>query len=151
MNRIFAIAFLWLPLLAVGQAQPSTSALKKYDREAIYLKTGFWRNYYVKSARQYPTGMGYRKLKRELEVSPLALNEFKSFQRARRTGLALTVVGFLGWAAAPSLSAVSEQAAVASFLGGTVSVLAAIPLNFQANNRLAKSVWLYNRHVVSDQ
>ena len=147
---VVIVVLLGLPLLVVGQVQPPSAAQKKYDQEAIYLKAGFWRSYYIKGMRSYPLGLGFRRLKQELEVSPLALNEFKSFQRARRTNLALTFIGLAGWAAAPLLTSVSEEAAATSFVGGSVALVAAIPLSFRANNRLAKSVWLYNRSVVSD-
>lgn len=147
---IFIILLATWPLLTVAQVSPTPPVLKKYDQEAIYLKESFWRNYYVKGARQYPVGIGYRKLRQVLEVSPLALNEFKSFRRARRTNVILATLGAIGWAAVPWLTSEdnNEEIAVVSFAGGTALLIAAIPFHFKAKNRLAKSVWLHNRNVV---
>ena len=150
MSKLFLV-FLLLGLSwgAVGQAQPTNTALKQYDQKAIYLKAGFWHTYYVQGARQYTTGIGYRNLRRALDVSPLAQNEFKGFRRQRRTALALSVIGILGWLSAIPISETNNEAAIASFAGGSAALLIAIPINFQASNRLTKSVWLYNRDVVS--
>ena len=138
-----------LPLLTMGQIPSSTPVLRAYDQEAIYLNTSFWGTRYVKDSRSYPVGLGFRKLKRELEFSPLALVEFQRFRRSRRTSTVLTIAGLAGWFVAPSLIATNEDAAVTVFLGGSVLMFATIPINIQGNNRLAKSVWLHNRRVVS--
>lgn len=148
-GKLVAVLLVGLPFLALGQIPSSTPALKTYDRGAIYLNATFWGTRYIKDSRSYPVGLGFRKLKRELEFSPMALEEFGRFRRSRRTSTLLTVAGLAGWFVAPSLIATNEDAAVTAFLGGTVLVFASIPINFQGNNRLAKSVWLHNRRVLS--
>ena len=147
-NALLLLLLVGLLFLAPGQIPSSTPALEAYDREAIYLNTSFWGTRYVKDSRSYPVGLGFRKLKRELEFSPLALVEFQRFRRSRQTATVLTLIGLAGWFAVPSLASTNEDAAVAVFLGGTVLTFATIPINFQGNNRLAKSLWLHNRRVI---
>ena len=148
-NALLLVLLMVLPLLTMGQISYSTPALRVYDQEAIYLNTSFWGTRYIKDSRSYPVGLGFRKLKRELEFSPMALAEFGQFRRSRRTSTVLTIAGLAGWFVAPSLIATNEDAAVTVFLGGSVLMFATIPINIQGNNRLAKSVWLHNRRVVS--
>ena len=150
-HSLLLLLLLVFPLLANGQTffGEVDSPVKAYDQEAIYLNTTFWGTRYIKDSRSYPVGLGFRKLKRELEFSPMALEEFGRFRRSRRTSTLLTVAGLAGWFVAPSLIATNEDAAVTVFLGGTVLMFATIPVTFQGNNRLAKSVWLHNRRVIS--
>ena len=149
LGKLLVVLFLGLPCLALGQIPSSTPALETYDQEAIYLNTTFWGARYIKDSRSYPVGLGFRKLKRELEFSPMALQEFGRFRQSRRTSTLLTIAGLAGWFVAPSLIATNEDAAVTVFLGGSVLMFATIPITFQGNNRLAKSVWLHNRRVIS--
>ena len=148
-GRLLAFLLLALPCLASAQIPSATPTLRTYDRETIYISSNFWGTRYIKDSRSYSVGMGFRKLKRELAVSPMALEEFRQFRRSRRTATLLTVAGLAGFLVVPALIPRNEDAAVATLLGSTVAVFATIPINIQGNNRLAKSVWLHNRRVMS--
>ena len=150
-HSLLLFLLLVFPLLANGQTffEEVDSPVEAYDREAIYLNTTFWGTRYTKDSRSYPVGWGFRKLKRELEFSPMALTEFRQFRRSRQTTAVLTVVGLAGWLVTPSLIATNEDAALTAFLGGSILMFATIPINIQGNNRLTKAVWLHNRWVIS--
>ncbi len=120
------------------------SAESKYQTETIYL-----RSYnYVKNGQKYPKGFLGLKLKKELEVSPGAMAEYKNYEKNSYKSLAFLTAAMGAYIAGLYISEEKEALRGGFFLGSLASLTVSIPFAFKAQNSYTKSIWIRNGDVL---
>lgn len=119
------------------------SALEKYDQETIYLSHGK----YIKNGQKYPIGLFGNKLKKELEINPNAVLEFKKYERNLWSSVLLYSAGALSLLAANEVDSNNKGLKNGLYIGGIGMITATIPFAIKASKSYHKSIWLRNRGV----
>lgn len=132
---------------------------KNFKNEAIYLKTSFFGQRYVKNGVEYRLGFYGRKLKKEFESYPAAMAEFKKYQKQLTIGRVVGVTACLAAVASAlhygnrvSKSQNSDiaptEAESAIYLGGLTAGLAAGTWGtIASNNTLQRAIFLRNQAI----
>jgi len=111
---------------------------KNYYANTIYLQG----NMYVKNGIKKPSGFFMQNLKKEMEISPMGMKEFKKFERKRNTSLLLT-----GGAVAATLLIFrtdNEKVQAGLAVGALGLSIISIPLSVKSANHFQKAIWLRN-------
>lgn len=141
-RNLFAL-FILLSVFSFSVCQSQT-VLEKYDKETIYLST--YHNY-IKNGESYWIGFFGERLKKEMEVSPNAVIEYKKFSNKRNVSLALVGVGMA--AMIGGLVNYDENDPNNGLLvGGYVSVLGGSIFALSSQRHRSKAIWIRNRDVL---
>ncbi len=85
LNLLLLTLFFSLPFFRLANAQ---AELQAYEHDAIYLKL----NSYLKNGQKHRYGFGGKNLKKEMEVSPNAVIEYKKAEKNRNLFLVSLLV-----------------------------------------------------------
>jgi hypothetical protein len=136
-----------------------TPANGRYQEEAIFLKTSFWRGpMYIKNGIEYRVGFNGRKIKKEFEGFQVAQEEFKKYQKqliigkvVGVTGMIVAIIGLSHWAKRMDQSLNPEglppsSGETGAYLGGMIVGLGATSWGtLSSNNSLQKAIFLRNQ------
>ncbi|MEL6719720.1 MAG: hypothetical protein AAFO82_04460 [Bacteroidota bacterium] len=119
------------------------TALKNYQENSIYLKQGLFNNNYVKEGKVYPRGFMDSRLKKELEISPNAVVEFKKYRKNQwiAIGMALGYSILYASSIPDNEVKVVPVIAVGSLVTGTI-------VSLHSLNKLEKAIWHYNQDIL---
>ena len=142
MKNIIILIFLSSITYAISaQNSLNSDTLRhKYDRNTIYLKKGG----FEKDGQTIRFGAFKKNLKKELTVSPMALQAYKRSRTNFWVAMSCTAVS-----TALTLSGIQRKYIYKelSYSGLSLSLLT-IPFNIKAQNQLNRSIWLYNRDAI---
>jgi len=114
---------------------------RNYAAKTIYLKG----NRFVKDGIEYPNGFLFQNLKKEMEVSPHAVIEFKKYEKKRNIGIILSAAGLIGTLyAVPQVVSGNEKFGRNLMLGSLSASLISIPFTLKSVNHFHKSIWIRN-------
>jgi len=143
--RLFFILLLCFSGLISLSAQES--AVKQYQENSIYLQSRFGGYKYIKEGKVYRKGFMAFKLKRELQVSPNAIIEFKKYQRNKWLAAGIGIGGYVLLASSFDVSNGGSVNINTYFISlGTFATCALVAKH--SRNKLHKSVWLYNQDIL---
>ncbi|MFZ4544015.1 MAG: hypothetical protein ACOYOA_08200 [Saprospiraceae bacterium] len=169
--KIIIFSLLLLVNVQLGTAQESnlnsteTSVFayspKTYAQDAIYLKTTFWGQRYIKNGEAMRLGFMGNKIKKEFEAYPEAALEFKKYQKNLRIGkivgvgsAALAFVGLGIYASRTKDSTAEEEpnaTETALYIGGLVGALGALSWSTTSSyNALEKAIYLRNMAICTN-
>jgi hypothetical protein len=147
---LFCTMIIFLTSAACVAATPDSSIINQYEKEAIYLHTGFFKYNYIKGGEKKKLGVGLKNLRTEFEkTSPGALAEFKEYKKCnKRAGL---------WIGATYAFAFGSVALLEATPVGALVTVAGIlvPMGFSMNNiiksenHFQKSIWVHNRDILA--
>lgn len=132
---------------------------KNYKKEAIYLKTSFFGQRYVKNGVEYRLGFYGKRLKKEFEGYPIAMAEFKKYQKELKisqiislTSCVLAVVSVLHYGNRVSKSQNNDiaptDAEAAGYIGGLlVAAGSGAWGTITSNNTLQRAIFLRNQAI----
>lgn len=131
-------------LSGLGFLSAQESVLKKYQANSIYLQQGFGGYKYVKEGQVQGLGFMGNKLKKEMQVSPNAVVEFKKYQKNRWISIGLAVAsGVLVVSAFRD----GELRPTPYWLGLGTATMSGL-FGVHSLNKRQKSVWLYNQDIL---
>ena len=145
MKKITVLSILAASLLLACFAPASAqTGYEKYQSETIYLQSGK----YVKNGEKYPLGFFSKNLKKELEVSPDAVIEFKKYRKHIKNALIFNLVG-AGFAATSTLFKRDDYLGRGGFLVvGVGFVAVGFQQSVKSMNSYQKAIWLRNGEVL---
>lgn len=113
-----------------------------YQKETIYLQNST----YVKGGVKYPLGFFHSRLKKEMQISPDAMLEFRKYERKRNTFIATYAVGS---GLLISNLFVKKPSTQKVLLGAGIGVMViSLPFSIQSGNHLQKALWIRNGDVL---
>jgi hypothetical protein len=138
------------------------NCLDTYDREAIYLRTEFFRGtVYVKNGVSKPLGFSYKRLVPEFEQTPFAMPILKKARRNFKAQFWISMAGVVGTTAGAMLALQSfdHQGNVTNerqFRNGLnlmcgsaiISTAIGLPLQIKSRQQLDDAVYLRNREIL---
>ena len=139
MKPTFFLAFLFL----FASFLTAQDRCDKFQKEAIM----YVRPYaFFKGGESHPSGFFYGKLKKEMEVSPMALAEFKNYKRNRNISY-LMIGASLG--ALIGTGYVDDRRWQGALLIGSLGLsIGSIRFSMDSMNNLHRSVWLHNEDLL---
>ncbi len=134
--------FLFL-FLMIGSMLFAQDNCEQFQKEAI----SFVRPYmYFKGGQSYPSGLFYGKLKKELEISPMGLAEFKKYKRNRNIGY-LMIGASIGALLSTGLTD-NRKTQGALLIGSIGFSIGSISFSLDSQRNLHRSVWLRNDDIL---
>lgn len=113
-----------------------------YESETIYLQNST----YVKGGVKYPLGFFHSRLKKEMQISPDAMLEFRKYERKRNAFIGTYAIGS---ALLISNLFVKNANTQRVLLGASLGVMViSIPFSIQSGNHLNRAVWIRNGDVL---
>ena len=100
-------------------------------------------NKFIKDGIEYPSGFLFQNLKREMEVSPHAVIEFKKYEKNRNIGIGLSITGLV--VALYSINRIGRNEVNEGVLLGSLGAsLISIPFSIKSTNHFHKAIWIRN-------
>jgi hypothetical protein len=120
------------------------SPMEKYQAESIYLQPFA----YVKNGQRYPLGLFNKSLKKEMEISPNAMLEYKRYVKNRNFAYAAYFFGIGAYAA--GLLVDSENQPLKDLLktGGLGMIAGSFYFAIGTSKHLNKAIWLRNGEIL---
>jgi hypothetical protein len=113
-----------------------------YQNETIYLQNST----YIKGGIKYPLGFFHSRLKKEMQISPDAMLEFRKYERKRNAFIATYAVGSALLISNVFVKSANTQRVL---LGAGIGVMViSLPFSIQSGNHLQKAVWIRNGDVL---
>lgn len=135
LTLLFIITF-----FSTAQAQIDN---KKYKTESIYFK-GFK---YVKNGVEYPVGFFGKNLKKEMEVSPNAVIEYKRYEKKRNTALVIYSIGLA--TVISGLVVDDNNLRNGLLIGGAGVTIVSFVISDKADESFEKAVWIRNGEILN--
>jgi hypothetical protein len=119
----------------------SDSLIQEYNHNTIFLKSkGF-----EKDGKTIRYGLFKKNLKKELVISPVALQEFKNSRTSFWVAIGFNVASTAITMAGIQRIGFNKE----TTYSGLVFNLVSIPFQIKAQNKLSRAVWLYNRDIMT--
>ncbi|MEO1261421.1 MAG: hypothetical protein AAFZ15_21640 [Bacteroidota bacterium] len=138
-NALFIFFFLF-----IGSNLLAQTAVEKYEQNSIYISG----NKYIKNGVKYPLGLFYGKLEKEMDVSPAAQLEWKTYQKNKNTFWPLYIAGISSFLAGALIYHENENAGIALSATGAASLLVSFPFAINMQKSASKAVWVRNRDIL---
>lgn len=170
--NLFFLFLLFFALSKIAVAQDNASFIatdfgstmselpqESYKKEAIYLKTSFWGQRYVKNGVEYRLGFYGKRLKKEFEGYPMAMDEFKKYQKQMKisqiigiTACAASIAAALRYgnrvSKSQNVDVPPTDAEAAVYFGGlVVGAGAGLWGTMTSSNTLQKAIFLRNQAI----
>ena len=113
---------------------------RNYASKTIYLKG----NKFIKDGIEYPSGFLFKNLKKQMEVSPQAVIEFKKYEKNRNAAIVLSTVSLVGYLYALPRIIINNNNTNGVVLGAIGVSLISIPFSLKSANHFHKAIWLRN-------
>ena len=116
---------------------------KTYQMESIFLQNGK----YVKNGIAYPIGFLAKNLKKEMEVSPMAVIEFQNYEKKRNTALIFSSIGLASLVSALFVENTNVQTGL--IVAGVGATIVSFPFTIKASNSFEKAIWIRNGDILN--
>ncbi len=159
MQKLQLWLIVYFLIFSITYINSQNTIKKNYEKEAIYLRMGFWGQKYIKNGKSYPIRIFNDKLDNEMKISRTAYKEYKKYKINKKIILAGNLIG-LGLAVYGEYNAIKllsknqwDEKLFNKFTNFTLigmgTIMITIPFQYFAYNRLQKAIWLRNRDILN--
>lgn len=131
----------------IAQVFNDSPVLKQYDKESIFLQGN---RSYIKNGERHRVGMFFKKLEKEMEISPVGILEYKKAKRNRGFALAANIGLGISYAYLVSNDKIYSSPRNALLWSSSVLALSVVSIKFnmKAYNDTQRALWYRNRDVL---